>query len=74
MDKDYRKIAEAYPEAVKAWKAFYNDEESSHSGFDDIHFGSLSLGFFIAAGVTGDSGTGEAFYDAFILSYHYDEL
>ncbi len=74
MDEASRKIAEAYPEAVKAWKVFYNDEELNNLGFDEIHFGSLSLGFFIAAGVTGDSGTGEPFYDAFILSYRYNEL
>ncbi len=62
-----------YATQVATWKAFYAGE-AHDAAFEDSHFESLALGFFIALGVDGDSGTGEAYHDACRLAYMAESL
>lgn len=73
VDGEYKRLAEQYKPQVDAWLAFYNSDAHDEA-FEDSHFESLALGFFIALGVTGDSGTGEKFYDACRLAYIAEDL
>jgi formate/nitrite transporter FocA (FNT family) len=73
MSADKAALAEKYPTQVAAWKEFYV-KDASDDAFEETHFESMAAGFFIALGVLGDSGTGEAFYDALMLAYYAEEL
>jgi len=70
---DQSEIVARYPTQIAAWKKWY--AEHSHKGaFEEAYFESLALGFFIALGVDGDSGTGDEFYDASMLAFWGEEL
>lgn len=59
-------LLEKYPDQVAAFRKFCI-EHGSDDAFEETDFTGLALGFFIALGVLGDSGTGETFYDASVL-------
>lgn len=65
-DDEYRRLTSQYVEEIAAFRKFCI-EHGDDPTFEEVDFKDLSLGFFIALGVTGDGGTGETFYDAWLL-------
>jgi hypothetical protein len=65
-DAEKQRLVKQYAAEVKAFRKFCV-EHGDDPVFEETDFGSLSLGFFIALGIIGDSGTGESFYDALML-------
>jgi hypothetical protein len=66
-DEEYRRLLAQYAEQVAAFRKFCI-EHGGDAAFEETDFTGFSMGFFIALGVVGDSGTGEAFYDASMLA------
>lgn len=63
-------LLETYEKQVEAFKQFclQLDDTCGNDSLDEVDMYDLSVGFFIALGVIGDSGMGEPFYDAFCLA------
>ena len=67
MKKEYSDLLDKHRNHVLEFKAFCLGG-GQDDAFEEINFRDLSIGFFIARGITGDGGTGEAFYEAFVLA------
>jgi hypothetical protein len=67
LEEENKALLKTYAYQVSKFREFCILHGTA-AAFDDADFSDLSLGFFIALGVTGDSGTNEPFYDAFVLS------
>lgn len=67
MDQKDKDLLDKHKTEVDKFREFcilYGD----HAAFDESDFSDVSLGFFIALGITGDGGTGEMFFEAYHLS------
>lgn len=68
MKKGQKSLLKVYEKEVAEFRNFCI-EHAYNGQFDEQDFYSLSLGFFIALGVTGDiNNTGDKFADAFSLA------
>lgn len=67
VNPEHLPMVQKYQREVDAFRTFCIQHGYSET-FAETDFNDLSLGFFIALGVTGDSGTGEDFHDAQILA------
>jgi hypothetical protein len=70
-DEEFERLAEQYAEQVEAFKQFCIAPTSRARALEDLDWKDLSMGFFIALGVTGDSsGENDPYYDASMLSIY----
>jgi hypothetical protein len=73
ITKADEELLKKYAEQVAKFRKFCIECGDSVT-FAEVNFYDLSIGFFVALGIDGDSGTGEQFYDAgrlaVICRYH----